>query len=149
MNRKELLELLIESEKENEQLREELREQSLRLESREIRINEAGNMANAALALNGVFENVDKAAEQYLENIRRYSVQQEDLYAVIVSAAEKKAREILEKAEQEKQQKIRSAEEYWQSLSTRLEAFYKEHEGLREYLSAQIGFRTDGQDKKE
>lgn len=39
-------------------------------ESRRIELEEAGSIAMAALQLNGVFETAQKAAEQYLENIR-------------------------------------------------------------------------------
>lgn len=38
---------------------------------REIELREAGSIAEAALRLNGVFETAQKAADQYLYNIRR------------------------------------------------------------------------------
>lgn len=71
MNRKELLELLVEIEKENEDLRARVQEQQAQLQSREIRIKEAGTLAEAALALNGVLEAADRAAALYLENLKR------------------------------------------------------------------------------
>lgn len=39
--------------------------------SREIELNEAGSIAEAALRINGVFEAAQRAAEQYLMNIKR------------------------------------------------------------------------------
>ena len=71
MNRRELLELLIEQERELEHLQEMLREAEERTQSREIRISKAGSIAEAALMLNGVFEAAQAAADQYLDNIRR------------------------------------------------------------------------------
>ena len=71
LNRRELLELLIEQERELEHLQEMLREAEERAQSREIRISEAGSIAEAALMLNGVFEAAQAAADQYLDNIRR------------------------------------------------------------------------------
>lgn len=39
--------------------------------SRRIELEEAGSIAEASLRLNGVFEAAQKAADQYLENLRR------------------------------------------------------------------------------
>ena len=41
--------------------------------SRRIELEEAGSIAEASLRLNGVFEAAQKAADQYLENLRRLS----------------------------------------------------------------------------
>ena len=40
------------------------------LASRQLRMQTAGTMAEAALLLNGIFDAADRAARQYLENIR-------------------------------------------------------------------------------
>ncbi|WP_276951555.1 hypothetical protein [Acetatifactor muris] len=39
--------------------------------TRRIELQEAGSIAEAALRLNGIFEIAQKAADQYLENVRR------------------------------------------------------------------------------
>lgn len=41
--------------------------------SRRIELEKAGSIAEASLRLNGVFEAAQKAADQYLENLRRLS----------------------------------------------------------------------------
>lgn len=137
MSRKELLELLIASKEENAELKERLEQQELALQSREIQIKNAGNLAEAALALNGIFESADKAAAQYLENIKRSSEQQEGAYDKIVADAEQRAKAILDNAENERQKKMDEADAYWQKLSDKLEAFYRDHVGLEERLLAQ------------
>ena len=71
LSRADLLELLLEQSKENERLREQLRQAEERLADRKIEIETAGSIAQAALQLNGVFEAAQKAADQYLENIQR------------------------------------------------------------------------------
>lgn len=71
MSRSELLEMLIAQIEENEKLRQSLDEAKKALSNRQIVIEQAGTMAEAALKLNGVFEAADQAARQYLENIRR------------------------------------------------------------------------------
>ena len=70
LSRRELLELLIAREKENQQLRQELDDARAELNKRQIDVAKAGTMAEAALLLNGIFDAADRAAQQYLENIR-------------------------------------------------------------------------------
>ena len=70
LNRSELLQLLIEQTQRNENLEAELENVKKQLSDKEIRINEAGSLAEASLKLNGVFEAAQQAAEQYLENIK-------------------------------------------------------------------------------
>ena len=71
LKRIELLEMLIEQSKENEELKRQLKEAEEKLESRDIMIKQSGSIAEAALKLNGVFEAAEKAVEQYLENVKR------------------------------------------------------------------------------
>lgn len=71
LNRTELLELLLEKSRENERLRTQLEEAKEQLADRAIQLANAGSIAEAALELNGVFEAADRAASQYLENVRR------------------------------------------------------------------------------
>ena len=70
LSRRELLELLVAREKENQQLRQELDDARAELNKRQIDVAKAGTMAEAALLLNGIFDAADRAAQQYLENIR-------------------------------------------------------------------------------
>ena len=78
LSRAELLELLLAQTEENEQLKKRLQAAEKALSDRKIIMAEAGTMAEAALRLNGVFESVDRAARQYLENIRRISWESDD-----------------------------------------------------------------------
>lgn len=78
LGRAELLELLLEESRENELLREQLKSMEKQLESRTIRIEQAGSIAEAALALNGVFQAAQQAADQYLENVRRLAGEQRE-----------------------------------------------------------------------
>lgn len=71
LNRAQLLELLIMQIEENEKLKEELESARAELSRREISINNAGSIAQAALVLNKVFEAADMAAQQYLESVRQ------------------------------------------------------------------------------
>ena len=70
LKRGELLEMLLEQSRENDELKKQLSDMQKKLENRDIILKESGSIAEAALKLNGVFEAAEKAAEQYLENIR-------------------------------------------------------------------------------
>lgn len=76
LSRSELLELLIAQMEENRKLKKSLEKARTALSDRRIRIEHAGTMAEAALRLNGVFEAADRAARQYLENIRLMAEQE-------------------------------------------------------------------------
>ena len=69
LNRAELLELLLIQTKEMERLQEELAQAREELAERRLKLTEAGNIAAAALAVNGVMEAAQAAAQQYLENM--------------------------------------------------------------------------------
>ena len=71
MSRKELLELLVFISTKNDELQKELNETKEKLGRKEIIISEAGSIAEAALKLNNIFEIAQKAADEYLENIKR------------------------------------------------------------------------------
>lgn len=70
------MELLLEERRENERLNALLREANERLGSRQIDLESAGSIAEAALRLNGVFAAAQAAADQYLENVRRLAGEQ-------------------------------------------------------------------------
>lgn len=70
LSRAQLLDLLIEQSREKEALEKRVEELEAELASRRIDVEEAGNLAKAALKLNHIFEDAQKAADQYLLNIR-------------------------------------------------------------------------------
>ena len=60
------------------------------LETREIHLKEAGTIADAAFKLNGVYSAVERAAEQYLDNLQTLYEKEKDVYA-------KKEKEVYQK----------------------------------------------------
>lgn len=76
LSRMELLELLLAESRENERLRARLKSAEEKLASRVIDIENSGSLAEAVLRLNHVFEAADKAARQYVENVRRMAEEQ-------------------------------------------------------------------------
>lgn len=143
--RAELLEVILLQSKEIDALKKQTSEMEKELSERRISINEAGNIAEAALKLNHIFQDAELAVLQYKENIERLSKDERAVSRKLVSDAEKKAGDILSKANAEAnsmlaQAKIQcdmrklEADKYWNDLSTRLTALYNEHKGLRELV---------------
>ncbi len=97
MSRKELIHLLLCRDLECDALRAKLAEAEASLKDRRIHLEEAGSIAEAALRLNGVFESAQKAAEQYLENIRQKSEK--------IDLQMKRAAETIRKMEEHTRQK--------------------------------------------
>lgn len=80
LNRKQLLELLLEQTKRADKLERQLLFARAKLARRTINENEAGSIAEAALRLNGVFEAAQAAADQYVENVKRLAESQFEDY---------------------------------------------------------------------
>ena len=76
LNRTKLLQMLLEVERENETLRARNAELEEKMSRRELQIASAGSIAEASLKLSGIFEAAQKAADQYLYNVRRGAVAQ-------------------------------------------------------------------------
>jgi ABC-type transporter Mla subunit MlaD len=69
LNRAQLLEILIEQSKEIDELKSKLNDAQEKLNDRKIKIDKAGSIAQAALEISKIFEDAQKAADLYLENI--------------------------------------------------------------------------------
>ncbi len=75
----ELLELLLEQEKEIEGLREQVTELQKQLDVQKLQIENAGSIAEAAMQLSGIFEAAQKAADLYLKSVKGNSEDKENI----------------------------------------------------------------------
>ena len=91
LSRKELVDIIYELEKKIEEKDAEIDDLQKQLEDRRILLNKAGNIADASLALNHVFEDAQKAADQYVSEIRRIKEDTEKQAKDILQEARKKA----------------------------------------------------------
>lgn len=161
LSRADLLEMLVDQGEELEILKQKLADTEAKLQQKELAINEAGSIADASLKLNGVFEAAQASCEQYIDNIKLLSERQqqvceqleqesrakaETLLAETTEKCETMEKEITEKCEiMEKETEARCSEmvanaekeskAFWDAVSQKLEAIYKEQNGLRELLS--------------
>lgn len=70
MGRGDLIEIIYQYQKREQELMEENAALQRRLEDRRINIEKAGSIAEAALYLNHIFESAQAAADHYLEEVR-------------------------------------------------------------------------------
>jgi len=160
LSRADLLEMLIEQSTEVQSLRERLAAAESALQKREMTIDRAGSIAEAALQLNGVFEAAQAACEQYTENIRMLSQRQSDVCAQMERDSRERASAILSETmrnceQMESEARVRCAEmlarakaesqAYWDDVSSKLESYYQQHAGLRELLSMSLKRKETGE----
>ena len=70
LTRAELLELLLDMSEELENTKAELEKLKAEEADRQIKLSKAGNIAEAALSLSGIFEAAQKAADDYLAGVK-------------------------------------------------------------------------------
>lgn len=136
MSRPQLEALAAQQAQEIERLRSELASAEEKLHDRQIVIERAGTMADAAMELNGVLRAADEAANQYLENIRAFTESQHKACEQIEQQTRAKAEAMLRETEERCQAREREADEYWTKLSEKLEQYCAEHREVRELLNA-------------
>lgn len=98
LSRAQLLELLLAQTREVEHLREKLEKAEKLLVDRHIRVLEAGDLAHAVLAVNGVMEAAQAAAQQYLDNMTSMEEQTRIKCDQMLEDARKEADRIREEA---------------------------------------------------
>lgn len=99
LSRSVLLEMLLEQSRENDRLRAQVEQLQRQLSDRQLKIDQAGSIAEASLQINQVFEAVQVAAEQYLENIRTLSGRQEQICRQREEESAQKANALLAETE--------------------------------------------------
>lgn len=90
LKRAELLEMLIEQGEENDRLKMKVAELELRLSERQIKIDNAGSIAEAALSLTNIFAEAQDAAERYLVSVRQQNEELESRIAARVQETEER-----------------------------------------------------------
>ena len=142
LKRVELLQLLVEQSRELDELRQELAQARRELEARELRLQEAGSIAEASMQLNGVFEAAQRAADQYLESIRYQSEHMEEKCAAMEEATRLRCDQMLKEAEASVQQAQKDSDECWRDVRGKLEDYLRQQTALQGLLSRTLGEET-------
>ena len=99
LSRADLLELLLLQTKETEQLKQKILEMEGELEQRQLRLVAVGSLAEAMVAVNGVMEAAQAAADQYLENITTMEKETKRRCDEMLRVATRDAKRILDQAQ--------------------------------------------------
>ena len=101
LSRSQLIEIIYQLQTREEELADKNRRLEEELRSKRIRMENAGNIAEAALELNDVFQSAQNAAAQYLSEIQTVRETAEKERQQIILAAQEEARQIIQKAKDE------------------------------------------------
>lgn len=101
LSRSQLIEIIYQLQTREEELTDKNRRLEEELRSKRIRMENAGNIAEAALELNDVFRSAQNAAAQYLSEIQIVRETAEKERQQIILAAQEEARQIIQKAKDE------------------------------------------------
>jgi hypothetical protein len=85
LKRSEMLEIMLAQSQEIDNLRKERDELKEKLADRRIRIEKAGSLAEASLQLTNIFVEAQKAADLYVENIKRSAARNKSVAEVHVN----------------------------------------------------------------
>lgn len=94
LSRAQLLELLLEQTKEVERLREALDKAQSLLAERHLRVQAAGDLAHAVLAVNNVMEAAQQAAQQYIDSIAAMEAETKEKCQELIRQAREEAQRI-------------------------------------------------------
>lgn len=120
LRRADLLEMVLEQSREVERLETELAEAQAQLSRRQITIDRAGSIAEAALELSGIFEAAQTAVDQYIDNVKRMADRQEESFARREEECERKEkqceakiRQMIEETERQCAMRKENLEKKW------------------------------------
>lgn len=97
LNRQDLLEILVEQQKQIDELEREVHALQLQQKDQMLEVEEAGSLAEAALRLNHVFEAAQEASQMYQKNIRKRA---DDEAQAILAEAKEQVNALIEETKQ-------------------------------------------------
>lgn len=103
-----------------------------RLASKEMKIENAGSIAEAAVSVSGVFEKAQQAADIYLSELHRMNEDAQERYKARMEQAEIEASKIVEEAKATAKAKIAA-------VNRAIQKYLTEHPEMRSALSSEEG----------
>ena len=124
LSRADLIDIIYTLQQQEEQAEQQLAQAQAQLQDRQLRLANAGSIAEAALSLNGVFD-AAQAADQYLQAVRTSAAETQAQKEQILADAERQAKEIVDTAE-------RQAPEPWTRFQLQAGQLIQAHAELQE-----------------
>jgi len=120
MSHAELIEIIYRYEQTLQELTAERDKLAEQVRDRSIRLQEAGSIAEASLALNKIFETAQQAADQYIASIRASSERVEAETEGILTRARREAEELRARGQREYEEKLAQAERECSEMRRRI-----------------------------
>lgn len=99
LRRSDLIDIIYEYQKNEEKMAAEIKELREKLEAQELKISNAGSIAEAVAGLNDIFAVAQRTADQYLEKVQEANRDAEKERDEIIAEAHREAARIRRKAE--------------------------------------------------
>ncbi len=138
LSKNEMMMVMHDQEQEIERLKAKVAELQTTINNYEIKVEEAGTLAEASAQINNLFEAAQATVETYIENMRKREEKSEALLADV----QKQAESIINDAEDVAQKRLAAADveidEKWAVIESRLLVLYESHKGLKELVESGI-----------
>ena len=138
LSKNEMMMVMHDQEQEIERLKAKVSELQATIDNYEIKVEEAGNLAEASAQINNLFEAAQATVETYIDNIKKRAEKSEEVLADV----KKQAEGIISEAEAVAQKRLDAADveidEKWAVIESRLLVLYESHKGLKELVESGI-----------
>lgn len=138
LSKNEMMMVMHDQEQEIERLKAKVSELQATIDNYEIKVEEAGTLAEASAQINNLFEAAQATVETYIENMKKRAEKSEEILADV----QKQADGIISEAEAVAQKRLADADaeidEKWAVIESRLLVMYESHKGLKELVESGI-----------
>ena len=138
LSKNEMMMVMHDQEQEIERLKAKVSELQATIDNYEIKVEEAGTLAEASAQINNLFEAAQATVETYIENMKKRAEKSEEILADV----QKQADGMISEAEAVAQKRLAAADaeidEKWAVIESRLLVLYESHKGLKELVESGI-----------
>ena len=138
LSKNEMVMVMHDQEQEIERLKAKVSELQATIDNYEIKVEEAGTLAEASAQINNLFEAAQATVETYIENMKKRAEKSEEILADV----QKQADGIISEAEAVAQKRLAAADaeidEKWAVIESRLLVLYESHKGRKELVESGI-----------
>lgn len=144
LNRRELVDVIYQLKKNEEQMQEKIETLEAELEERRIHLSEVGSIAEATTSITGIFSVAQSTADLYLHEISSMKEDAQREYEKLIEEAEKKVEEaekkveeaekIVEEAEKKAEAIMIDVKKRYDTLASRYKNDYKKWQQLQDEI---------------
>lgn len=138
LSRAELIEIIFQLQNNEKKCLEELSAVRAELDSKHLKINKAGSIAEAVVGLSDIFEKAQNMADQYLEEVHTANADAEQRAKETIDDAQERADKIIADAKKQsdtiKERTDRETAEKWEAVNDKITVLLQAHSELSSLL---------------